>query len=171
MPKEWKVLDAGCGGLDGENTSDFLVKHFGEENITGICKAETEAKRYLELHPKLDMRIEQFFTSPLDKQFDLLVLDLNIEGNLRNWSSEGLREIQKYLKKGSYVTNYVMTTDQYGDPEETPKLLREHCEKWWGSFKPEDIGKRLNSLSGFKLVAHEVEERRPYITWVLLKYE
>ena len=31
------VLDVGAGWLEGANTTDYLIKRFGVENVKGIC--------------------------------------------------------------------------------------------------------------------------------------
>ena len=166
LPKEFSVLDVGCGGLLGENTSQYLQGYFTD--ILGVnIKENKDLLEFKKIYPNAKIKIGNY--KDIKEQFDLVVLDLNIEGNLENWSVEGLEKDGKLIKENGYLLNYVMATDQYGKPNETPELLRKHCKKWWGEFTREAIGKKLNNLKGWKMWLCEQEERRPYILWVLLK--
>lgn len=166
LPKDLKVLDVGCGGLLGENTSQYLAGYF--EDITGVnVKANKDLLEFIKLFPKVNLVIGNY--KDIKDKFDLVVFDLNIEGNLENWSDEGLKQCGKLVKDGGYLINYIMTTDQYGEPDKTPELLRQHCSHWWKTFSREDIGKKLRSLKNWEVVVCEQEERRGYILWVLLK--
>ena len=75
------------------------------------------------------------------------------------------------MKDGGLLITYVMMTDQYGDPDETPALIRRHRDEFWWStqFNNEMIGRRLNEIDGFEIVGVEREKRRPYIYWVALE--
>lgn len=176
MPKTFSVLDVGCGGLSGENTSVNLVNHFGQGNVTGICKESRwnwkDVAEFKSNFPNVKHINDDFYSHKFDTLFDLVVLDLNIENNILNdWSDDGLQKMRSLVAPKGYLINYIMTTTEYGDPNETPKLLADHRDRWWGSFESIDIGRRLNSLPGWKFIAHQREERRPYITWVLLQNE
>jgi hypothetical protein len=153
IPKEASVLDVGAGGLEDENTGVFLKARF--PNYTGI-----------NIKPLAFIQGD-YNTYDFGKQFDLVVLDLNIENNLKDWSDEGLQRISRWIKPGGYLINYVMTTTEYGNPNETPQLIAEHRDKWWNGW--DDMGDRLSRLKGFEFIVHQTEERRPYIKWVLLK--
>jgi SAM-dependent methyltransferase len=174
MPKEFSVLDVGCGGLLGENTSSFLATHF--KKVLGICwRPETneDLRSFKTIFPNVEILHEDFFRKKFDQQFDLVVLDMNIESNLdHNWTNEGLRDLKKLVKPGGYLINYVMMTTEYGDAE-TSQLLARHRDEFWQSseFSNRAIGAKLQTLTGWELVTHGQEERRPYIYWVLLKNE
>lgn len=178
LPKEFDVLDIGAGGLQGENTTDFLAEHFDAKNIFGVCWSEHEVNRYkaireankmapISILPADYFKLE--FRPPM--QFDLMVLDLNIEGNLKNWTVEGLEYASQFVKPGGYLINYIMLTDEYGDPDETPVLIRKHWKEFWETEKLEmkNIGKRLGRISGWEVFAQEREKRREYILWIMLK--
>jgi len=165
LPKELKVLDVGCGGLLGENTSQYLQAYFLDALGVNI-KENKDLVEFKRIYPNAKVVIDDY--KNIKDKFDLVVLDLNIEGNLENWSVEGLKNLRGIVKDGGYLLNYIMMTDQYGDSE-TTELLRQHCGKWWKAFTREAIGKKLKQLKGWRLQACEQEERRNYILWVLLK--
>lgn len=170
LPKDAKVLDVGVAGVGGENTSDFLSKHFNRVlGVTiderGLAMAQNRYKNYDFIH-------DNFYNRPFEQKFDLLVLDLTIESNLLNdWSDKGLERAYNLIKPGGFLINFVMATDQYGDPDITPDLIRWHSKRWWKSDTPttEAIGKKLEVIKGFKLHVAAPELRRPYIYWVMLQ--
>lgn len=175
MPRGYEVLDVGCGGLYGENNSRAIAKQFKHENILGVCfrqETNSDFQRFKVEHPNIKVLDNNFYQLDFEKlgKFDLVLLDLNIENNTgRDWSDEGLARAWHLLKPGGYLINYVMMTDQYGEPE-TPELIREHWRNWWGGpIAPMTVGNKLYSLRQWEVVATEKEERRPYILWVLLK--
>lgn len=156
LPKDLSVMDVGYGGLDGENTTDWLRAHFGE--IDGLNKTPYAVEKYKIDHPNAD---DDVFLGvyPADmpgRKYDLLVLDPNIEGNLQFWSLQGMEQAWSFVKDGGYILTYIMLTDLYGDPE-TQKMIADHRANWWA--------KGLN----LPIVAQEHEERRDYISWVILK--
>lgn len=179
LPKTFTVLDAGAGGLHGENTTDFLAAHFDPKNILGVCWSDHEvsvyhAQRAEKRLPPVSIVSADFykleFNPPM--QFDLAVLDMNIESNLGiDWTDEGMERMQSFVKDGGYLILYLMTTDQYGDPDKTPAFIREQWKKHWQSdrLSANDIDRKLKSLKGWELFAQEREQRRDYITWVMLK--
>lgn len=176
ISREAKVLDIGSGGLEGENTTRALLDHFGAENVTGICKDEkmvevfrAQLKEERKAVPSIE--VVDYYDFQTDEKFDLVVHDLNIDNNLKDWSVDGLERSGSFLKDGGFLIQYVMTTEHYGDPEETPALLRAHRNKfWWTSeFSQEMIGNRLRHLKNWEIWACEREQRRPYITWVMLR--
>lgn len=173
MPRGGKVLDIGCAGLDGENTSEFLINHFTKEGFVGVCRKTQWNKESIanfeSKHVGVTVLDRDFYEMEFDGQFDLLVLDLNIDNNiLKDWTEEGMERAKSIVKRGGYLINYVMTTTEYGDTD-TPALLAKHRDKWWGSFSDEDITRKLNNINDWEYVAHQKEERRPEIIWVLLK--
>lgn len=171
LPKDFRVLDVGALGLLGENTTQFLVDHFGEKNVIGICTRPEQPEPFLQQHPDFQFIIDDFYVHNFEEKFDLLSLDLNIEKNLEDWSSEGLEKLKQYIKPGGYLLNYIMTTTEYGDPLITPHLLRKHWATWWKQLPPhpEAIGRKIKDLNDWELIVAKQEERRPYIIWVLLK--
>lgn len=163
LPPSASVLDVGCYGHKGANTSKFLAKYF--HHVTGVAisqKAIDQApKNYEVIH-------DNFYTHDF-KPFDLVVLDLDIENNLlRDWTDKGLARMKTLINPGGYLINYVMMTTEYGDPD-TPDLLAWHRDRWWKEHTPEAIGKKLTSLPGWELITAIPENRRPYILWTLLK--
>lgn len=178
LPRNFKVLDVGCGGLQGENTTNYLTEHFEPKNITGICNSDHEVKRFQALRveaklQELNIISTDFYKDVLSHDpFDLAVLDLNIENNLlQDWSVEGLKRMELFVKPGGYLINYVMLTNQYGDPTKTPSLISQHWRDFWGTEKLQlrNIGERLSRINSWELFAYELEERRKYILWVMLK--
>lgn len=167
MPKNFKVLDVGCYGHEGVNTSQFLAKHF--DKVTGVAIAE-KVKQFCA--PNYEFIQDNFYDRKFTELYDLIVLDLTIELNLLNdWSNKGLERVHKLLKPGGYLINFVMATTEYGDPEVTPHLLKFHSKLWWGSdeITLEAVGKKLSTIKGFQVVHTEFEQRRPYILWVCLQ--
>ena len=47
IPKGSMVLDVGAGGLEGFNTTDFLIARFGVKNVKGICIRPEKVTAYL----------------------------------------------------------------------------------------------------------------------------
>ena len=170
LPKG-SVLDVGCGGLEGENTTDYLVEYFGVESITGVCKWKKDIDKYRLKVPEINIIETDYYGIEFNEKFDLVVLDLNIENNLKDWTDEGLKRTSKLVKKDGVLINYVMMTDAYGDPNETPQMIRDHRKNFWESdeWKNEMVGARIRKIKGFKLLGVEREERRPYIYWVALQ--
>lgn len=155
IPELSSVMDVGYGGLDGENTTDYLRARFGL--IQGLCKDVEAVERYQVRHSAQDYVIIGMYPSAMpSEKFDLLVLDPNIDTNLDFWSEEGMAKALSYVNGGGHIITYILTTDEYGD-EHTQERLRQHRKEWWGV--PRDLG----------IVSSLVEERRPEITWVLIK--
>ncbi len=155
-----KVLDVGAWGLEGDNTTEYLSERF--KDLVTMNVKELEGVNL----------VGDFYKHKFKEKFDLIVLDLNIENNiLKDWSLKELKRVRGLLKKGGMLINYVMTTDQYGDPGRTPQLIRKRWKKFWRTKKltNEIIGERLQSIPGYELFLHEQEERRSYILWVALK--
>lgn len=170
IDKDSFVLDVGASGHEGENTTNYLIKRF--ENYFGICIQPEKVEAYKDNHPEAHIIVGDFYKHKFKDKFDVVVLDLNIENNvIQDWSLEGLQNVRELLNDGGILINYVMTTDQYGDADVTPALIRKRWVEFWKVDKltNEAIGKRLENIPGFDLFAHEVEERRPYIMWVGLK--
>lgn len=168
FPKNSRVLDVGYAGHDGENTSNYLAAYF--DRVVGITNSTTIANNNKK--DNCEIIIDNFYNYRFNQQFDLVVLDLDIENNLlRDWRDGGLERVAKLLAPGGHLINYVMTTDQYGDPDQTPDLIRWHSERFWGTPVPtnEAIGERIKRLRGWELCTAKQEKRRPYITWVMLK--
>lgn len=186
LPKDFTVLDVGSGGLQGENTTNYLIEHFDAKNILGVCRADVETQRFIATREankmftipiisadfyKMDFK-EGDFNKSAPWKFDLVVLDMNIESNLeKDWTNEGLERMRGLVKDGGYLINYIMLTDQYGDPEKTPAFIRGQWKKWWRTEKLtlKEIGMRLTDIKGWELFAYDVEARRPYILWTMLK--
>jgi len=170
LPKDADVLDVGCFGHEGENTSVFLGRYF--DKILGF-NINTKVFESSKDFPNYEVVIDNFYDYKFrDKKFDLVVTDLTIELNLLNdWCDEGMARIAKLVKPGGYWINFVMMTDQYGDPSVTPALIRWHSERFWNTEvpNPEAVGKKLTNLKDWELYVAEPEVRRPYIFWVMLK--
>lgn len=167
LPKDARVLDVGCWGHEGVNTSKFLAEYF--DHVTGMAISEKVKKHCPENYTFIQ---DNFYDHRFGEVYDLVVTDLTIESNMLNdWSNAGIERISKLVAPGGFWMNFVMMTDQYGDPEVTPDLIRWHSKRWWGSDvpNPESVGKKLTSLKDFGLYAAEPEQRRPYILWCLLR--
>lgn len=162
IPKTASVLDVGYGGLDGENTTNFLRAHF--EKVEGLCKDKNGVDRYRAFKPESesdDVTIGFYPNDvPFGKKWDLLVLDTNIEGSLAFWSAKGLEKAWGFVKENGGILTYIMLTDLYGE-EETQKQIIEHRERYWASCLPHIVWNHV--------VAMQREERRDYIMWVLLR--
>lgn len=171
LPKNFQVLDVGALGLMGENTTQFLVDYFGAKNVLGICLKPEQPEWFLEKYPDFPFVIGDVYATNFANKFDLVVTDFGVEKNLEEWSLEGLERIKTLIQPGGYLLNYVMTTTEYGDPLETPHLLRKHWAEWWRQLPPhpEAIGRKLKDLNDWEVVLSIQEERRPYIIWILLK--
>lgn len=170
LPKTSRVLDVGVCGVQGENTSTFLNAHFNR--VVGITVDEKGLSFARENLKNYDLIQDNFYNRTFEHKFDLLVLDLTIESNILNdWSNKGIERAYNLIKPGGFLINFVMVTDQYGDPEVTPDLIRWHSKKWWGSDVPnkEAVGIKLQNIKGFKLHLAAPELRRPYIYWVMLQ--
>lgn len=161
LPDNLSVLDIGYGGLDGENTTEFLRAKY--KDITGVNNNTPYVERYREVFGGDDPVRNQDYWDGVEGQWDLVVSDLNIEGNLRTWSKEGLKYALRNVRRGGYFVTYIMGTDDYGD-DNSKKLLKKHRKEWWGKVD-------LDNLPHLTVLFKEQEERRPEITWVLFKYE
>lgn len=169
LPKESSVLDIGTFGHDGKNTSVFLGKYF--DKILGF-NINTKVLKDSAQYPNYEVIIDNFYDYKFKQQFDLVVSDMTIELNLLNdWCDSGIERIAKLVKPGGYWINFVMMTDQYGDPKVTPALIRWHSENFWGVTVPnvDAVEQKLSKLKGWELVAAEPEKRRENILWVMLK--
>lgn len=179
LDPNFSVLDVGVGGLEGENTSNDLLDYFSSDNILGICNNQQAvdlfvAQRQEQNKPVPTIIVDDFYIHTFDTQFDLVVLDLNIDNNVqRDWTELGLETMHDLVKKGGYLINYVMLTDQYGE-EETPGMIRRRWKDFYKeemnvSDNKEKVLNKLSSLNRWQLVSYCVEERRPSIMWVLMK--
>ena len=172
IPKGSRILDVGSGGHEGENTTNYLIKRFGVDDVLGINIRPEKAEEIIEAHKGFNVLVGDFYKHKFKEKFDAVILDMNIENNvIYDWSLEGLERVRGLLNKGGMLVNYIMTTDQYGDPNETPKLIRKMFKEFWKVEKLdyEAIGNRLQDISGYEVFAQEQEERRPYILWVALQ--
>ena len=171
MSPDMSVLDIGYGGLDGENTTEYLLRKFNHNNMVGLVKENRDSRRYADSHRDIRVLWGAFPDIMPDTKFDLIVADLNIDTNIKhNWTDKGLDMLLKYLDDGGYLINYVMKTTDYGD-EATTQLITNHWKEWWGSetFSDVAIVKKLLGLKNFELIDILQEPRRSYITWVKLK--
>lgn len=172
LPRNMRVLDVGAGGLEGENTTNYLLPHVGQNNYKGICTTKKQVDSYTNLHPEADIVVGDFYETEFKEKFDLIVLDLNIANNVeRDWTDEGLARVREMLDKDGLLINYVLCTDGYGDPGETPELIRKGWKDFWGmdEFSHEKVGNKLYSLKGWEVYMTSQEERRNYILWVALR--
>lgn len=175
IPKDSKVLDVGGGGLDGENTTNFLRERFEDTNITLIDIAPGRIDAYLEkfaVNEVFRVMEGDFYKVNWEEKFDLIVLDLNIDNNIKqDWTSKGLNRIHGLLNPGGIVITYVMITDEYGDAD-TPKMIGDHMKEFWNSTPPNvyTIRKKLESYSQiYKVFMITKENVRPDIIWVALQ--
>ncbi len=168
FPAELKTLEVGVWGHEGVNTSKLLIERFPD--YLGMNIREEKKRECQETFPKAIILNADYYKWKFTTLWDLIVLDLNIENNLKDWSDEQLERVHKILMPGGFVINYIMMTDQYGDPE-TPALIREHRDRFWGVsvWDAEAIFRKLGNIKGFQYFAHQREERRPYIYWVVLQ--
>lgn len=165
IPKDASVLDVGCFGHGGCNTSLFLAERF--DHVTGVAISR-EIEKYIP--DNYTVIFDNFYNYDFETPFDLVVLDLHIEGNLINdWCNKGLERMKDLVKPGGYLINYVMTTTDYGDPEVTPSLIDWHAKRWWRELTNKAIKKKLAELEGWELIDIKTEQRRPEISWVMLK--
>ena len=154
------MLDVGGWGLEGDNTSQYL-----EERFSDIIFMNNKPLDKVNL-------VGDFYGHKFKEKFDLIVLDLNIENNvLKDWSDEGLERVRGLLKKGGTLINYIMTTSDYGDPNETPELIKRRWKEFWGTEDITDgsIGRKLKNIPGYEFFIHIQEEQRSEIIWVVLK--
>lgn len=162
IPQDAEILDIGYGGLDGENTTNYLRERF--RSVEGICKDQNGVDRYRAMYPESsnDKVTVGFYPNdmPTDRKWDLLVHDTNIEGNLAFWSPEGQEKAWSYVKDGGGILTYMMLTDFYGD-DVAQAAIKEHRMRYWQNCLPHIVWTHVLGM--------EREERRPYIMWVLLK--
>lgn len=161
--QQTEVLDVGGGGLEGENTSNHLIERFGVENVTLINTKIDSVKLFMEKNPDANMLIGNYLTFNFLHKYDIVVLDLNIEQNLKDWENNHERA-WNLLKPGGSIITYVMTTTDYGDPE-TKDLIRESMLKVWGT----DLITKNTLLGNDYVEEVENDNRRNYIKWVILK--
>jgi hypothetical protein len=157
------VLDVGYGGLDGENTTNYLRARF--KNLWGLNKNAEHVLAYRKLTGATDPVVLGIYPndmSSIARHWDLIVLDQNIDGNLDFWSEQGLKMALSVVERKGYLITYVMLTDEYGNENMVHDRLREHRAFWW-------TADRFEKLPNWKLVDCAVEERRPEIMWVLLQ--
>ena len=175
IPKRSRVLDVGGGGLDGANTTNFLRERFSD--ITLIEIATGRMHDYVKKFG--DENIRQMIHDDFYKRkwgrdkFDLIVLDLNIENNIkRDWTSAGLKRIHRLLNPNGIVIIYVMTTYEYGDAE-IPSMICKHMNIFWESVPPTTTGIRRKLKRDFAdlydVFSIVKEEIRDTIIWVALK--
>ena len=175
LPKELSVLDVGAGGLEGENTTEFLLERFSD--YTGICIKPDRielynAQRKERGQKEANIIVGDFYTYQFGQQFDVLVLDLNIERNLEDWEDR-FERVKKHVKHSGYLISYYMLTDEYTDVESVHEQIR---STWIDICGVNDMNVRvlangMRAIPGFELMTIEQEERRPEIAWVLLRYE
>lgn len=162
LPSNLKVLDVGVAGHEGENTSLLLADYFGD--VTGITVRDLPWDKYPVIR-------HDFYKYRFKTKYDLVVLDLNIDNNIgRDWTKAGMDRVSRLLTPRGYVINYVMMTDDYGDPQ-TPGQIRAHSRKWWGAFPLTDqiVESKLSTLGSWHLIEIGRELRRPEILWTLLQ--
>lgn len=165
IPKTASVLDVGAWGHEGVNTSISLRKRFND--VTGINTKYNDA---------VDI-VADFYEYTLTKRFDLIVLDLNIDNNVkRDWTDEGLKRIHEMLSRNGVVVIYIETDLNYGNevPGIREKLIK-HKKDFWGlgesqEFTKERIKKGLGKYKKmYNVFAIEPEQRRIDIIWIALK--
>lgn len=166
LPEYLSVLDIGAGGLYGVNTTDVLIKHFAD--YTGICK--TEVNSYLAQCEekglgKPNIIIGDYYQHNFGRQFDLVVHDLDIGNNIKDWENE-FGDIP--LKDKGYLITYIMMTTEYGN-KDTSNKIRRHWQEFWGvdNLNNKAIGKR--KIKNYEFLRAMREKRRPYITWIMLQ--
>lgn len=175
LPRELSVLDVGAGGLEGENTSEFLLERF--KDYTGICikpdRVELyNAQRKERGQKEANIIVGDFYVHDFGRIFDVLVLDLNIERNLLDWEDR-FEQVKKYVKHGGYVITYSMMDDTYTDVESVHEQIRSTWISFCGvnDMNVNSLTNGVRAIPGFELVTIETEKRRPEVAWVLLRYE
>lgn len=170
MSPHQSVLDVGACGLAGENTTNMLFAHFDE--VLGINTKEVHVIEYREQYPERDVLVQDYYTMDPTSfgQFNVVVLDLTIELNLKDWSDDGLAYAKQFVEPGGTLINYVMMTQEYGE-DETHERIATHWREWWGSdeYTEEAVEKKIAPRKDFRIIGMEREERRPYIVWVALQ--
>lgn len=115
IPADSEVLDVGGGGLGGVNTTNYLITHFGGDNVTCINDKEERVAQFILDNPDVRMIVGDFYTYRFRRKFDLIVLDMNLALNIRDWEEGVLKKrVVKLLKKGGFVINYIKPgTEQF----------------------------------------------------------
>lgn len=175
LPRELSVLDVGAGGLEGENTSEFLLERF--KDYTGICikpdRVELyNAQRKERGKEEANIIVGDFYTHDFGRVFDVVVLDLNIERNLSDWESR-FDIAKRYVKHGGCIITYFMMDDTYTDVESVHEQIRKVWISLCGAndMNIQSLANGVRAIPGFELITIESETRRPEVAWVLLRYE
>lgn len=168
LPTNIEVLDVGGWGLEGENTSLALVKHFSFDNVTCLNKQHEVIYEYSRRYPNQTFIETEFFEYKFDKQYDLVVFDTNCEGEMQMW--EDMDVIGDLLKPNGYLIGYVLLTDEYGNPE-TPQQIRNHWKTHWNNenFSIVSVIKKLANTPGWILEDAIADDRRSEILWIKLR--
>lgn len=96
LPDDLSVLDIGYGGLQGENTTNFLREKF--QDITGINNNQYYVDQFIANNDERDTILVQDYWEGVDGTWDLVVQDLNIAGNIACWKdpTHVLKNVEKY---------------------------------------------------------------------------
>lgn len=172
IPKNYSVLDVGAGALQGANTTNDLIKHFGTKNYLGICLEQEKIDtfiscRKLNREPIPTIIAEDFYLYT-DVSPDVLVIDLNLDNNLNNeWSDTGIHRAYELTKQ--YYITYVMS---YNVDLAINERVTCHAHDFWGTLPITNsvIRKKLKEYSDlFEVIAIEKDDPRDEILWVKLK--
>lgn len=142
--------------MEGDNTSLSLLAQFND--VTLINKKPM---------PEEGVIVADYYTHKFDRKFDLIVLDLNIDCNIKmDWEKNFKHSFNNLSKNGSIIC-YAMVTDDYGN-KDTPKMIRDHWKNYWGvkTLTLPDIV--AGTMDKFILKDIQEDEKRGEIYWICL---
>ena len=133
----YEILDIGSGGLNGTNTTNHLLEYFDRKkhSITIHHWSEWESDKGTTYCENIDDVKEidtDFYSHDYgDKKFDLIVIDMPSDLNMRDWE-EGLLKgkIFNLLNDGGHVITYVMNSTGYATlPDNDVSVLLDTLHK------------------------------------------
>ena len=166
-----KVLDIGCFGRGGQNTSNVLVHNFYKNgHIDGLNLGNAVPKQY----SSINLIQENYFNFETDSKYDLICCDLGGLGQLPIIEDDITDKLYHMLEVNGFLIFYIFTNNNYTSFRNE---IANHIKTYWNwestniSMTEEYIFNRANELYSnlYSVISVDTEKIRPYITWIVLR--
>lgn len=177
LPSTSSILDIGCYGLQGSNTSKALTDKFYEfGTIEGICFNNYIPEKF----NRIKLYEGDYFSIYPNKTYDLVCCDLGAISQIKLIENDLDNKLYNLLNTNGILIFYIFRTNNYSPYENE---IKDHILSYWVKSVTE-----LSDLNGLYALSKNnisaavdlkfsntyellnvYEELRNYILWVVLK--
>lgn len=166
-----KILDIGCFGRRGQNTSNVLVsKFYNSGHIDGLNLGNAIPKQY----SNINLIQKNYFDFKTDVKYDLVCCDLGGLGQLTLIEDDLTTKLYDMLNENGILIFYIFTNNNYTSYRTE---ISNHIKNYWSwntpnvSMNETYIANKSKELYSafYDVISVDTEKIRPYITWIVLK--